>query len=203
LNTIAVIGSRTFNDYSVLKSILDEEEPDLIVSGGAKGADLLAKRYSVENNIPIKEFLPDYKSYGKAAPIIRNKEIVNASDKVIAFWDGSSKGTQFTINYAEKYGKPFRIIEYSNSVKFHLQKELQFQLNHWAQMAQVQLAEIPSEPLSEIGEGRDSGAGATESRGSGSRDDRGIDVERNATERTLEIALPQFILLHPEQEISN
>lgn len=107
--TVAVIGSRIFNDYSVLKSILDEEKPKLIVSGGAKGADLLAKQYSEENNIQIKEFLPNYKSFGKAAPLVRNKEIVNASDKVIAFWDGFSKGTKFTIDYAISQKKSVRI----------------------------------------------------------------------------------------------
>jgi len=55
-------------------------------------------------------FLPEYDRYGKAAPIVRNKAIVDYSDKVIVFWDGSSKGTLSVIKYAEKIGKPCDII---------------------------------------------------------------------------------------------
>ena len=42
--------------------------------------------------IKLTEFFPQYKIYGKAAPIIRNKEIVDYADKVIVFWNGESKG---------------------------------------------------------------------------------------------------------------
>lgn len=56
------------------------------------------------------EFFPDYKRFKRAAPIVRNKEIVNYADKVLAFWNGQSKGTKSTIDFARKKGKPIEII---------------------------------------------------------------------------------------------
>ncbi|KMQ50663.1 Uncharacterized protein CHISP_2346 [Chitinispirillum alkaliphilum] len=96
MKRIAVIGSRGF-DYSLLKETLDKEEIVKIVSGGAKGADSLAAQYARENNIELQEFLPDYKKHGRGAPLVRNKLIVDASNMVIAFWDGKSRGTKFTM----------------------------------------------------------------------------------------------------------
>jgi len=75
------------------------------VSGGARGVDTLAEKYADKNDIPKLIFLPDYAKYGKIAPLIRNKKIVDNSDIIIAFWDGVSRGTKFTIDYAKAQGK--------------------------------------------------------------------------------------------------
>ena len=50
-------------------------------------------------------FLPDYRLYKKGAPLIHNREIVDYSDEVLAFGDGSSKGTLSVIDYCGKQGK--------------------------------------------------------------------------------------------------
>ena len=104
---IAVIGSRSVSISDIGKYISNAEE---IVSGGAAGVDYCAAKYAEENRIRLTEFLPQYERYGRAAPIVRNKEIVDYSDKIIAFWDGSSKGTLSVIKYAQKTGKPCEII---------------------------------------------------------------------------------------------
>lgn len=111
---IAVVGSRNFNNYQLLKNTLDKykEKCELIISGGAKGADKLAERYAKENGFEIKIFKPDWKRYGKGAGLIRNKQIVENADLIIAFWDGKSKGTAFTVNYAQKSGKEVEVINY-------------------------------------------------------------------------------------------
>ena len=110
IKTLAVIGSRGFNDYEQLRTVWDSEKPSKIVSGGAKGADNLAAQYARENSIELQEFLPDYKRHGRGAPLVRNKLIVDASDMVIAFWDGKSRGTKYTMDYAEKQGKAVKVI---------------------------------------------------------------------------------------------
>ncbi len=114
MKKIAVIGSRSFNNYELLKDTLDKYDYfdgiDFIISGGAKGADKLAERYAKENGIKIKIFKPEWGKYGKKAGIIRNKKIVEEADIVLAFWDGKSKGTEFTINYANKLGKEMEVI---------------------------------------------------------------------------------------------
>ena len=104
---IAIVGSRGIEVKNISDYISAEDE---IVSGGAKGVDSCAKEYARKNALKITEFLPEYDKYGRAAPIVRNKEIVNYADRVIAFWDGKSKGTLSVIEYAKKVGKECIVI---------------------------------------------------------------------------------------------
>lgn len=109
---VAVIGSRTFSDYKSLEKVLDSfPNIDLIVSGGAKGADTLAERYAYYHNIKKLIFKPEWDKYGKSAGFKRNKDIVNASDIVIAFWDLQSRGTKSSIDYAKSKNKKVLIIK--------------------------------------------------------------------------------------------
>ncbi len=106
---IAIIGSRKLTvSEDELKDHVGECEE--IVSGGAVGVDFSAKEFALKQGIKITEFFPKYEVYGRAAPIIRNKEIVDYSDRIIAFWDGNSKGTLSVIKYAQKQGKPCKIV---------------------------------------------------------------------------------------------
>lgn len=109
---IAVVGSRSFNDEMLLRSTIEEYDASEIISGGAIGADRMAAAWAKDKGVPLKEFLPDYKRYGRAAPIRRNDLIVDAAEMVIAFWDGKSKGTKYTMDYAEKKGKYLRLVIY-------------------------------------------------------------------------------------------
>lgn len=110
---VAIVGSRNFNDFSMFEKEIDKYKDKIteIVSGGAKGADKLAQKYTKKHNIPIKIFKPDWKRFGKRAGIVRNREIVENSDLVIAFWDGKSKGTKFTIEYAKSLNKEVVIVK--------------------------------------------------------------------------------------------
>ncbi len=106
---IAVVGSRNaeINGDKLEKYFAEARE---IVSGGARGVDSCAADYAAKHKIKLTEFLPNYKLYGRAAPIVRNKEIVDYADKVLVFWDGKSKGSLSVIKYAEKAGKMCQII---------------------------------------------------------------------------------------------
>ena len=104
---VAVIGSRSILAIDIGMYISDGDE---IVSGGAVGADSCATKYAKKNGLRLTVFLPQYERYGRAAPIVRNKKIVDYADKIVAFWDGKSKGTLSVIKYAEKTGKPCKII---------------------------------------------------------------------------------------------
>lgn len=105
---LAIIGSRNCPAVDI-EAYLDEM-PDAIVSGGAKGADTYAMEFAIKNGIRLIEHLPDYAKYGRAAPLVRNRLIIDDCDKVLAFWDGKSRGTKQTIDYAESKGKPIKII---------------------------------------------------------------------------------------------
>jgi len=109
---IAIIGSRTFNDYPLLTQTLApyQSKVTLIVSGGAKGADSLGEYWAKQNNIKTLIFMPDWEKHGKKAGFIRNEDIIKNSDGVIAFWDGISKGTAHSISLCEKYNKPVKVV---------------------------------------------------------------------------------------------
>ena len=100
---VAIIGSRTITIEN-LENYIPEGTTE-IVSGGAKGVDTCAKLFAERNNIAYTEFLPDYKKYGRAAPIIRNRLIVDYADVVIALWDGTSRDTKSVIDYSNKNKK--------------------------------------------------------------------------------------------------
>ena len=106
----AVIGSRTFTDFSLLEEHLTQHLISEIVSGGARGADTLAEEYASKKNIPLKVFKADWNKYGRAAGPIRNRDIVGYAERVVAFWDGESRGTKNAIDLAKKQGKEVSII---------------------------------------------------------------------------------------------
>lgn len=105
---LAVIGSRNLTSVDLASYI--SKEVNEIVSGGAIGVDTCAAQYARRQGLKLTEFLPEYKLYGRAAPILRNKLIVDYADKVLVFWNGSSKGTLSVIRYAEKVGKTCEIV---------------------------------------------------------------------------------------------
>ena len=115
---LAIIGSRGFHDYELLKTEIlifsFENSIDIteIVSGGAKGADKMAEIFAAENKLPTTIFLPDWDKHKKSAGFIRNKLIIDTADAVIAFWDGSSRGTLSSINLAKEKNKLLKIVQY-------------------------------------------------------------------------------------------
>lgn len=107
LMKIAIIGSRNLIVADLSKYIPSDAE---IVSGGANGIDTCAAEFAKNNNLKLTVFLPEYERYGRAAPVLRNKKIVDYSDKIIAFWNGSSKGTLSVIKYAQQIGKDCEVV---------------------------------------------------------------------------------------------
>ncbi|MBE7036182.1 MAG: DUF2493 domain-containing protein [Ruminococcaceae bacterium] len=104
---VAIIGSRNLK-INCLEKYLPKNTTE-IVSGGAKGIDNCAKEFAITNNIKLAEFLPDYKRYGKGAPLKRNIQIIEYADLIIAFWDGKSKGTKFVIDNCQKRSKKIEV----------------------------------------------------------------------------------------------
>lgn len=104
---IAVVGSRSIKNADISQYI--PKEATEIITGGAVGVDKLAEREARLRGIPLTVYKPDYETHGKSAPLVRNKLIAENCDMLIAFWDGSSRGTVFTWRYADKLGKPVKI----------------------------------------------------------------------------------------------
>lgn len=108
-----IAGSRGFDDYEELKQIMEAfRDTTEVVSGCAKGADTLGERWAAENNIPVKQFPADWKQYGKRAGYLRNRQMGEYADMLIAFWDGESKGTEHMINIMRELDKFITIVKY-------------------------------------------------------------------------------------------
>ena len=108
---VAIVGSRDFNDFDLLKDKINpiflklEWQIDSIVSGGARGTDSMAEKYAKDNKISTIIYRPDWEKHGNSAGIIRNRTIIQSSDLVIAFLMDNSRGTTNSINVAKKLKK--------------------------------------------------------------------------------------------------
>lgn len=127
--TLAIVGSRTFDSYSLLvkevRSLALSSQITEIVSGGARGADHLAKLYAIDNRLRLTEHYPEWQLYGKRAGFKRNRLIIQDADIVIAFWDGMSRGTLNSINISKELGKELHIIRYREiALLNHISKEI-------------------------------------------------------------------------------
>ena len=108
-----IAGSRTILDYSIIEKAILESPYRIteVISGGAIGPDSFGEFWAGRNRIPIKRILPDWKTYGNSAGVIRNKEMAEESDCAIIFWDGVSKGTSNMIENMKILGKPYILIK--------------------------------------------------------------------------------------------
>ena len=128
---IIIAGSRDFNDYDLLQSeglhIIRELKSEgfdtsrnivEIVSGGARGADLLGEKFANRYKLKIKRFIPDWDGLGKRAGYVRNAEMATYAKQdsqlgvLLACWDGKSRGTKSMIDLAEKHGLRVFVIKY-------------------------------------------------------------------------------------------
>lgn len=118
---VIIAGSRNFNDYPSLKKKMDhfrkEHEVTEIVSGAAPGADALGEQYAHENGIPVRLFPADWHQHKRAAGPIRNKQMADYADCLIAVWDGSSKGTKNMIENMHKQKKPVYVAMFNIQIE--------------------------------------------------------------------------------------
>lgn len=105
---LLIAGSRGITSFDLSEYIT--EDVDTILTGGAKGIDTIAEEYADSHGIKKTIIKPQYDRYGKGAPMVRNKELVNLCDKALIIWDGVSKGTKFTADFAKKMNKEVTVI---------------------------------------------------------------------------------------------
>lgn len=117
---LIVAGTRTFSDYPILRAKLDallagkvrQGVHVVIIQGGARGADALAARYAIERGYECVDVPADWDAHGKAAGPIRNKQMSEMGEALVAFWDEVSRGTADMIRQAEQKGIPIRVVRF-------------------------------------------------------------------------------------------
>jgi hypothetical protein len=108
---IAVIGGRARTDREFIETTLSTvfKEGDVLVSGGAMGVDTIGEEWAKRLGFAVVIYRPDYMADGKAAPLIRNHQIVEKADIVMAFPSERSKGTWHAVHLAWEMGKEVQI----------------------------------------------------------------------------------------------
>lgn len=121
MTKILICGSRSISDTKFinqqinlyLKELSLDIKEVVIIEGGARGVDTIAKYWAMFNNIPYEEYPADWNKYGKSAGIVRNKIMVENANYVLILWDGKSKGTKNDIDLCKKLNKPYKLVEYN------------------------------------------------------------------------------------------
>lgn len=108
---VLVAGSRNWADEDVIRerlvhllAVCPKDVKPEVITGGADGADAIARSIALKLGCTITTYPPRYDTYGKKAPHIRNDEMLDRADMVLVFWDELSKGTESVISKARKRG---------------------------------------------------------------------------------------------------
>lgn len=116
---LLIFGSRSLAKVEKIRTIVHTQLSDFhfdkervcIMSGGAIGPDKWGIEWAIMGGFFSMEYLPDYQGHGRAAPVIRDKEMAYKCDFAIGFWDGESKGTAHTKKFLLDYQKPLVFFE--------------------------------------------------------------------------------------------
>ena len=113
---LIIAGGREFSNYPVLRNAVDYyiQKHGLtevtIVSGKARGADTLGETYAAERGLPVWEFPADWDGLGKKAGHVRNRQMGDVANGLVAF-DTSGKGTKGMVAYAQEKGLNILVVD--------------------------------------------------------------------------------------------
>ena len=121
---VIITGGRDFNNYPGLVKVMHKllsniNDEIIVVCGKARGADSLGEKYAKERGYTIRYFPADWDMNGRSAGYIRNEEMAQNADALVAFWDGKSRGTQHMIQTAQKHKLSVRVKLYSSPIAPH------------------------------------------------------------------------------------
>jgi hypothetical protein len=101
-----IAGSRTVGSTSVVEEACNYcgWEITQVVSGCARGVDTLGEIWAAAHNLPVERHPANWDKHGKKAGYLRNIEMAECSEALIAVWDGESRGTSHMIVAAQRLG---------------------------------------------------------------------------------------------------
>jgi len=108
---VAIVGSRHFSDpWRVADYVNSLPARASIITGSASGVDAAATKAAREKGVPVQVIPASFDELADTAKsAVRNQRLVDACDVLVAFWDGSSKGTRTTVERALDSGKEVHV----------------------------------------------------------------------------------------------
>jgi len=108
---VVICGSRAITDKDLVEFLIENSGFEIteVIEGGARGVDKIAGEWATAQNLPLTIMKAEWHLYGNRAGPVRNHQMVKAGDAVIAVWDGKSRGTRSTIEYANAEKKPVKV----------------------------------------------------------------------------------------------
>ncbi len=118
---VIIAGSRTLNKPSnveiavaqAINSWMQKDQENWkdytnieVVSGGAQGVDWQAELYAKKHVLKYTEFPAKWDEHGKSAGFVRNIQMADYADVLVAVWDGKSKGTFHMMQQMVNRNKP-------------------------------------------------------------------------------------------------
>ncbi|OLE72863.1 MAG: hypothetical protein AUG05_02925 [Actinobacteria bacterium 13_1_20CM_2_66_18] len=108
---VAIVGSRHFSDPGRVTDYVNSLPARAsIITGSASGVDAAATKAAREKGVPVQVIPASFDELADTAKsAVRNQRLVDACDVLVAFWDGSSKGTRTTVERALDSGKEVHV----------------------------------------------------------------------------------------------
>jgi predicted Rossmann fold nucleotide-binding protein DprA/Smf involved in DNA uptake len=118
---VVVAGGRTYTNTGMVFICLEKivQKGDVIISGHAKGVDMMGELYAQKNNLACEIYPAEWDKYGRSAGPRRNEQMAQVADKVVVFWDFKSRGTKNMVEMAKKYKKELFIFDYFGNLRQH------------------------------------------------------------------------------------
>jgi predicted Rossmann fold nucleotide-binding protein DprA/Smf involved in DNA uptake len=108
---VAIVGSRHFSEPErVMDYVKSLPGRASIITGSASGVDAAATKAARDKGIPVQVIPASFDEMADGTKsAARNQRLVDACDVLVAFWDGSSKGTRTTVERALDSGKEVHV----------------------------------------------------------------------------------------------
>lgn len=109
---VIVTGSRTWTDEPLIRRVLDHMHPACVVQGGARGADRMAAKWAMEQDISCITYYAKWSLHGRRAGLVRNELMLTdlPTACVVAFYLGTP-GTRHMIDRAKLLGRELHIYQ--------------------------------------------------------------------------------------------
>ena len=122
---VVVAGGRTYTNTGMVFICLEDivQKDDVIISGHAKGVDMMGELYAQKNNLACEIYPAEWDKYGRSAGPRRNEQMAQVADKVVVFWNFKSRGTKNMVEMAKKYKKELFIFDYFGNLRQHFYYE--------------------------------------------------------------------------------